>query len=87
MKGNGAGDHHHKRHHQLEETRCQHAFLSLSKGLRAQGSLDDILIGAPVKQIGENHAGENGAKRGGVRRGADGVQLFRMLGQKARQSA
>ena len=76
MKGDDTGNHHQKRHHYLEKAGKQYALLSFSQIPGCQGSLNHILIGAPVKQVGQNHAGEKCTERSRISRPTDGIQLF-----------
>ena len=60
MKGDNALQYQIERAQYLERTADQDAFLAFLQILGAKGPLDDLLVGAPIKDIEQQYAGEEG---------------------------
>ena len=82
MEGDDAGNHHEQRNQQLEQAAQQHPLLAFGQAVGAEGALDDVLIGAPIEEVGQNHARKQGGEWGRVGGCADGVQFVGMLRQQ-----
>ncbi len=55
-KGDHAGEHQVERAEQFEPTRQEDTLLALCEAAGAECSLDDLLVGCPVKQGEQEHA-------------------------------
>ena len=74
--GADTGQHHDKRNENLQEAGEDESFLGLVDVLGGQSFLDDILVEAPVAEVGEPHAAHHGGDAGHVGEGIGIVALL-----------
>ena len=86
MVCNDTRHHHQKWHQYFKKAGKQYALLPFGQILGTQGSLNYILIRAPIKQVCEHHAGKQCRKRRRVDRRANRIQFFCVGGNDDRHA-
>ena len=64
---------------QLQQPGQQYALLPFREGAGAEGALDDLLVGAPVEHVDQQHARKERGERNRLLRAAEAVEHLRLV--------